>query len=293
MIVSMTGYGRGVKENDQLSVTVEVKSVNHRFCDISVRIPKQFLMFEDSIKKIIQQYIHRGRVDVFVTIEGEGMVTRSLEVDWNLLEQYYYAFKKAQEKFAFKDELQLKEFMHVPDVFQVNEKEQHVEELEEMIVASTHTAVQSLIQMRKSEGQSTYTDFQKRLHNIQQTVDQLSSYSKKVVDKYRERLLKKVKEFLSETMEIDDSKILTEVALFADKSDINEELERIKSHISQFLETIESNEPVGRKLDFLIQEMNREVNTIGSKANDVEISQKVVDMKSELEKMKERVQNIE
>lgn len=293
MIVSMTGFGRSKKELDSFKVIVEMKSVNHRFCEISVRMPRQFLLFEEKIKKTVNQYIQRGRVDVFVTIEGEGYINRSLQVDWELISQYKQAIHKAKDLFKLEGTFSIEQLLHLPEVFTVNENEDGIEELEHVIIDVTKSAAIELQNMRKVEGIALKNDMTGRLQLISEVVQGLKPFSTDVVDKYKERLEKKINDYLSGSFEIDEGRILTEVAMFADKADINEELTRLESHVNQFLRIIETEGSMGRKLDFLVQEMNREMNTIGSKANDVQISQMVVEMKSELEKIKEQVQNIE
>lgn len=289
----MTGFGRSKKELDSFKVLVEMKSVNHRFCEISVRMPRQFLLFEEKIKKTVNQYIQRGRVDVFVTVEGEGYISRSLQVDWDLISQYEKAILKTKDLYKLEGTFSIDQLLHLPEVFTVNENEDGIEELEEVILEVTKSAAIELHNMRKIEGTALKNDIAQRLHIINEVVQNLKPYSAQVVEKYKERLEKKMSDFLDGKFELDEGRILTEVAVFADKADINEELTRLESHVSQFFKIIETDGSIGRKLDFLVQEMNREMNTIGSKANDVGISQKVVEMKSELEKIKEQVQNIE
>ncbi|WLR52287.1 YicC/YloC family endoribonuclease [Bacillus tianshenii] len=293
MIVSMTGYGRHKTQTEKLTVTVEMKSVNHRFCEISVRMPRQFMMFEDKMKRIVKEYVQRGRVDIFVTIEGEGVTTKDLEVDWQLADQFHAALIEAQKKYNLSGEIAIDRFISFPDLFVVNEKEEGIEELEEPFLEATRQAVEGLAAMRKREGESLAEDMNSRLKTIDSIVCELFTYAEQVESKYREKLLKKVEDFLAGTIEMDEGRILTEVAIFADKADIAEELTRLKSHLHQFRTTFSTDGSVGRKLDFLCQEMNREMNTIGAKANDVAISQQVVEMKSTLEKIKEQVQNIE
>lgn len=293
MIVSMTGFGRSKKEFDNFKVIVEMKSVNHRFCEISVRMPRQFLLFEEKIKKTVNQYIQRGRVDVFVTVEGEGYINRFLQVDWDLISQYEKAIKKAKDLYKLEGTFTIEQLISLPEVFTVNENEDGIEELEQVIIDVTKAAAIELQTMRQVEGTALKNDIVERLHLINEVVQYLKPFSNDVVEKYRERLVKKITDVLNGSFEIDEGRILTEVAIFADKADINEEFTRLESHVNQFFTIIEEDGSIGRKLDFLVQEMNREMNTIGSKANDVQISQKVVEMKSELEKIKEQVQNIE
>lgn len=289
----MTGYGSGIAKSPKVSVTVEMKSVNHRFCDISVRLPKQLFIYEEKIKKIIQSYVSRGKLDVYVTVEGEEIVSRSLTVDWSLLKQYGEAFNEAERILSIKENLSLNHLLQVKEIFQVTEREDKSDVIASLLINATEYAAKDLYAMRVREGEIAYKDFINRLHKIGKVLEDVSSFADDAIPFYREKLLEKVKGFLSGSMEVEESRILTEVAIYADKSDINEEIERLKGHISQFIFILESNEPIGRKLDFLIQEMNREVNTIGSKSNDLKISANVVELKSEIEKLKEQVQNIE
>lgn len=293
MIVSMTGYGRGRQEKGGLSVTVEIKSVNHRFCDISIRLPRQFMIYEEKLKRTVQQYVRRGKVDVFVSIEGDGIMSRTLDTDWDLIEQFFQAFQEVKAKYSINENISLNQLMHLSDVFQIKESDKEIDDMESLLMTAAQLAGEELFQMRKEEGNQLQNDFHNRLTTVAGHVQELITVSNEVANTYKERLLKKVKDFLSGSFEIDESRILTEVAVYADKSDINEELERLKSHLTQFQDILQSKEPIGRKLDFLIQEMNREVNTIGSKSNDIAVSQKVIEMKSEIEKLKEQVQNIE
>ncbi|WP_096435466.1 YicC/YloC family endoribonuclease [Alteribacter populi] len=294
MLVSMTGYGRSFEENESFSVTVEMRSVNHRFCEINVRMPRQFLMVEDRLKKIIGRYVHRGKVDVFVTVSGDSLVKRKLSVDWHLLLEYRQAFEKM--KHTLEEESALFPFDHMlthEDVVSVEEAEDVTEEIQNLLFNTIEQAANRLHEMRKREGETLFHDLTERASLMQKWTDELRSYAPAVHQQYQEKLTKKVNDFLSGKLEADESRILTEVAVFSEKSDIQEELTRIDSHLKQFFTIIKGDGVVGRKLDFLVQELNREFNTIGSKANDIEISQRVVDLKAELEKVREQVQNIE
>jgi uncharacterized protein (TIGR00255 family) len=291
MIYSMTGFGRSKQTNEHMHVTVEMKSVNHRFCEISVRIPRQWSIFEDKIKKVILQYVKRGRVEVFVNVEGEGFIKRKLRVDWQLMNDYYERLQEANERFSLQDRVTLAQLFQLEGVTEVIEEEAGNEEIEQLVLAATEEAVQQLTEMRRQEGQALLNDIREQFAIITQCVHNIQMLAPEVVKQYRERLTKRMNEFVQGA--VDEARILTEVAIFAEKADINEELKRIRSHIEQFTDTLHKSEPVGRKLDFLVQELNREMNTIGSKANDSRIALQVVEMKSALEKVKEQVQNIE
>ncbi|MGO4887839.1 YicC/YloC family endoribonuclease [Anaerobacillus sp. MEB173] len=293
MIVSMTGYGYESINNELFKVTVEMKSINHRFTEIMVRMPRQYMSIEDKIKKIVSQYVKRGKVDVFVTIEGQGLFKRSLEVDWDLLEQYTALSDEVKAKYNIQDNLTLQQLLLHPEIVSINEQESGVDTVQSILLEATQSAAAKLYKMREREGLSLYEDLKGRIHKLSSITEGLVVHAPKVIESYQERLLKRVTEFLEGKLEMDESRIMTEVAVFADKANIDEELTRLKSHLQQFLLNIENSGVVGRKLDFLVQEMNREMNTIGSKANDLHISKQVVELKSELEKIKEQVQNIE
>nr|WP_053368844.1 YicC/YloC family endoribonuclease [Bacillus sp. FJAT-27245] len=291
MIVSMTGFGSCKKETGTFSIHVEVKTVNHRFCEFSFRMPRYLLNAEDKFKKALGRHIRRGRAEVYISVEGEGPQERVLRVDWNLLDGYYRFVSEAGAKYgfdtmeAFKHVLGREEFLHI------EERETGNEELEAIILQAIDEAGAMAKSMRLSEGEALKEDLSANLGRFQALASELTVYAPSVVDQYRERLSKRMAELLDGGA--DESRLLAEVALYADKSDINEELERLKSHIGQFKAALDEAEPVGRKLDFLVQEMNREVNTIGSKSSDARISERVVGLKSLLEKLKEQIQNIE
>lgn len=290
----MTGYGRSQEKNEDVTITVEMKSVNHRFSEVAVRIPRQFMLYEDKIKKIVNQYINRGKVDVFVNIAGEGATKRSLDVDWDLFDQYVAVLRQSISKYSLEGNPHIDQVPNLPEIFQVTEREGKADELEALLLKAANQAAIQLYQMRQAEGQSIFDDITHKLELITEHIRNISTYTDEVTKSYRDKLLKKVNEFIStSSLEIDETRIMAEVAIMADKSDINEELSRLDSHIGQFYKILKSEDAVGRKLDFLTQEMNREMNTIGSKANHVQINQAVVELKSELEKIKEQVQNVE
>ncbi len=287
----MTGFGRSKKSTDSFSVSVEIKTVNHRFSEFYIRMPRQFNKIEDRIKKKLSSFIHRGRIEVYVTVEGEGIVNRKVLVDWNLLDHYVQAIASIKQKYVLEHGLSLQDLLSREDIISIEEEETGDEELEQIVLEAVEEAAASVIQMRKAEGSALEKDIGSHLQIFEGLVTEITEFAPSVVRMYREKLTKRIHEFVDG--QVDEARILTEVAIFADKADINEELTRLNSHIKQFGKILIFNEPIGRKLDFLLQEMNREVNTIGSKANDSEIARVVVEMKSILEKMKEQVQNIE
>ncbi|MEH7502388.1 YicC/YloC family endoribonuclease [Neobacillus drentensis] len=291
MVISMTGFGRGKAESDFFSINVEVKTVNHRFCEMNIRMPRQLLKIEDRMKKKLSQHIRRGRVEVYVSLEGEGVVTRKIQVDWKLLDEYYQFIKQVREKYDVEATVTLQDLLSRSELLHIEESEIGNDELENLVLAATEEAAVFLKQMRMAEGEELKKDLLAILAQLEINVLELQKFAPLVVQSFKERLTKRMEEFVNG--QLDETRILTEVAVFADKADINEEVTRLKSHLQQFLQTLDSMEPIGRKLDFIVQEMNREANTIGSKANDSNIAKKVVDIKSLLEKLKEQVQNIE
>lgn len=291
MVVSMTGFGSSKKVTDSYSITVEIRTVNHRFSEFYIRMPRQFNHIEDRIKKKLGATIHRGRIEVFVTVEGEGTVNRKVLVDWKLLDHYVESISLIKKKYALEHGLSLHDLLTREDILYIVEEEIGNEELDQIVIEAVDEAALQVKQMREMEGRALEKDVRSHLHYLHQLVINMEKLAPNVVSMYKERLLKRVHEFVGG--QLDEARILTEVAIFADKADINEELTRMKSHIEQFNHILTMVEPMGRKLDFLIQEMNREGNTIGSKANDSGLAKEVVEMKSILEKLKEQVQNIE
>ncbi len=287
----MTGFGRSKKESDRLSVTVEVKTVNHRFCEFYIRMPRQLLKIEDKLKKKLNEHILRGRVEVYVTLSGEAVVNRKVHIDWNLLDEYYQHILSIKQKYNLPEQISLQELIAREELLSIEEEDGENTELEGLVLEAIEDAGIQLKQMRMTEGQVLEQDISQNLAQLHNRANKLKELAPLVVAQFKDKLTKRMVEFLSG--QVDETRILTEVALFADKADINEELTRLESHIGQFNKILLLTEPVGRKLDFLVQEMNREINTIGSKANDSAIASEVVEMKSLLEKIKEQVQNIE
>lgn len=287
----MTGFGRAKVESDVFQITVEMKSVNHRFLEMNVRLPKQMMMFEDKIRKVISEQVRRGRIEVSIVVEGEGLVERKLRVDWTLLNQYKLIMEEAKNKFQLQDSITLQQLMTMPEVTAIEEVENVNEQFEHSLYETIRKAACMLKNMRDGEGERLHKDIAHRLDEIRESVNAIIPHVPNVVQKYRERLESRMKELHNQ--ELDEQRLLTEVAVFADRADIHEELVRLQSHLEQFQEALESIEPVGRKMEFIVQEMHREINTIGSKANDLTISKYVVEMKNNLEKIREQVQNIE
>jgi uncharacterized protein (TIGR00255 family) len=288
----MTGYGWGESLLEDGGIVVEVKSVNHRYLDFTSRVPKRFLSYESEIRKDIYKRFSRGRFEVTIqsnyTKEGE----QKAELNIELAKEYYSALRELKDRLQLDDEIGLGLLAGLKDVIIVKEIDSEHKGEQDAFKEAFESALDSLERMRVFEGEVIYKDFLEKLGTVRRLIDEIRIKSPQVLIYYRDRLAKRVKE-LSGAFELDIQRLNQEVALFAEKSDITEELVRIGSHLEQFGMIIDMDEPVGRKLDFLLQEINREANTIASKANDSEISQKVVKIKSELEKIREQVQNIE
>jgi uncharacterized protein (TIGR00255 family) len=287
----MTGFGRSKAEAERLSVTVEVKTVNHRFCEFHIRMPRQLLKTEEKIKKKLGEHIKRGRVEVFVTLEGKGIVSRSVHIDWLALDEFVHHISEIKTRYGISGEIELGSLLNREEIIQIEEKETENIELEQLVLNAIEDAASQLVKMRQLEGAALEKDVSQHIELLKGNIESVRRFAPDVVEQYRDRLKKRMAELLGG--QADEDRILSEVAFFADKADISEELTRLQSHITQFSEILKENDPLGRKLDFLLQEMNREVNTIGSKANDSRIAREVVEMKSLLEKVKEQVQNIE
>ena len=291
MVTSMTGYGRGEAQNEQVKVFAEIKTVNHRFCEYTIRMPRQLLVLEEKVKKKANEYIRRGRVEIFITVEGESLVSKNVKIDWDLADQYVRLMDEVKGKYNLESSITLQDMLQLESIFLTEEVPTVPVNLETLLMESIKVALENLKHMRVQEGRELAQDLQNQLKKLAKIIEEVKNYAPSVVEQYKSRLAIKLSELTDGLIE--DSRIVTEAAIFADKCDINEELTRLESHVQQFSGTLENAEPIGRKLDFLVQEMNREVNTIGSKANDSTITKEVVEMKSLLEKLKEQVQNIE
>ncbi|WP_404409069.1 YicC/YloC family endoribonuclease [Jeotgalibacillus malaysiensis] len=289
MTKSMTGFGRGTARQELLAVTVEIKSVNHRFHECSVKMPRMYAETEDKVKKIISSYIKRGKVDVYISVESEKPNSHKLLVDWELLDAYAQFVKDASDRYGLDEDLRVRDLLKQTDAFTAIEiKEEH--SADDVILSALNEACRKLSDMRANEGKELENELLYQVQSLKQNVEYAMEISPEVSKKYRDRLEKTIREH---TSGIDESRLLTEVAIFAEKADVTEEFTRLLSHIKQFVNALKKNEPIGRRLDFLTQEMHREVNTVGSKAGDERVAAAVIDMKSILEKIREQVQNIE
>lgn len=292
MLKSMTGFGRSEKIINGRDITVEIRALNHRYYEFSARIPRSMGCLEEKLKTALGGKIFRGKTEVSVTIVNVEETDSVIEVNLPVAKGYLEALRKANEELGLTDDITLSRISRFPDVFTVRKAAVNEDEIWEDVRQIAEEALESFIAMRETEGSRIKTDFTGRIGYIQELLEIIEERSPKVNENYRERLYSKLKEILDDK-NIDESRILTETAIFADKTAVDEETVRLRSHINQFKSLIELDEPVGRKLDFLIQEFNREVNTIGSKAQDAEITKIVVELKSEIEKIREQIQNVE
>ncbi|SFS50859.1 TIGR00255 family protein [Marininema halotolerans] len=288
----MTGYGRGEVTQQGVRIVVEIKTGNHRFQELVLRMPPGWLSLEDAVKKVVQPVVRRGRGDIFVHVEGMEQLPRTFSIDWGLVDSIVQSTTELNQRYGIATTLSATELLQLPEVLKVEEARFEVQSLQAPLLEAVQSACEQLSMMRRREGEALYHDLLERSKLLQQYCEAIQEHVPKVVLAYQNRLEKRMSEWLDHEGWMD--RIRGEAVLFADKVDIEEELTRLHSHLDQvYRALIDSKEPVGRRLDFLLQEMNREVNTIGSKANDAQIGAFVVECKSEMEKMREQVQNIE
>lgn len=293
MIKSMTGFGRGISDTVAGIYTVEMKSVNHRYIDVSVRMPRELFALEDRVKKEIQRYVKRGKIDVFINFRQSCTSEKTVNVDIGLAKAYVDALGGIAEELSIKNLLSTSDLFKIPDMFTVEQNDYTDDELWEMLYPAVHMAVEKLVEMRSREGENIYLNFKNVLDNIEGFFAHIKERAPSVPAEYREKLHTRIAEVLGSPSAVDEQRLAAEVAFFADKCCIDEEIARFESHIKEFRKYMESDTEIGRKVDFLIQEMNREVNTMGSKANDSVLVSNVISIKSEIEKLREQIQNIE
>lgn len=293
MIVSMTGYGRTEREQDLVRITVEMKSVNHRFCEIVVRLPKAWNTLEDQVRKAVAPFVKRGRVDVTISIEPIHSQTNGFQINWELAGLYAQAAREMNERFSLQTPIAAKDLLSLSGVVSTGEAAViSVEDMTEVLPALVEETAKEMLLMKQREGSELQKDLFTRVMLIEQWTREMQGMTPEAAEQYRVRLRQRAEE-LAEQISFDEQRLLQEVVLFAERADISEELTRLQSHCAQFSEQLVKSEAVGRKLDFLLQEMNREANTIASKANYLPIQHLAVEVKTELEKMREQVQNIE
>lgn len=292
MALSMTGYGRGINTDSEYTVTVDLKSVNHRYLELFFKLPRPYGFLEDRLRREIASRISRGKLEI--TVQVDRTVPETIQVTLNkpLLDSYMKAIEEIKTRYQPEGTVNIESLLNLPDVFSIVKPEEDQERLSGLAVAAITEALDSLIAMRRNEGNGLCRDIREKLDYLEQLRTSLLEWAPQIVLHYQERLIKRVHE-LTGGLELDPNRITNEVAIFADKSDITEELVRIDSHLRQFAGLLKLSEPTGRRLDFLIQELNREINTIGSKASDLKAAQIVIAFKAELEKIREQIQNIE
>lgn len=292
MAFSMTGFGRGEFSNDRFRVRVEIRSVNHRYLDLSIRLPRAYQAAEERFRTLVSEKISRGKVDAFLSIEPAPDAPRRVELDSGLADAYIEALDTLKKRHGIEGSITLDIVTRFGDIISPSDTGEDIDAVWEAVMPAAQQALDNLMEMRRREGAALTHDIAMRLDTIAKVAEEMAARAPLVVEAYRTRLEKRVVELLGD-IPVDPARLATEVALFADRSNINEELTRLGSHVSQSRGLLGRAEPVGRRYDFLVQEMNREVNTIGSKANDLELARLVIDAKSELEKIREQIQNLE
>lgn len=292
MIRSMTGYGRAQATVDNMNITVELKSVNHRFFEFFARVPRSFNYLEEKLKTFARTKIVRGKIEMYVTVEMVDTALTEIEINREFTDAYVTALKTLASEYGLTDDISVSTVSRNADVFKITSTEIDEEAVTNAVLSVAEQAVNAFIKMRETEGERLKADIESRADFIISKVEFIEQTSPETVKNYRERLEQKVKELL-ETADIDEQRIITETAIFADKVAVDEETVRLRSHIKQLCELLGKGGDIGKKLDFIVQEMNRETNTIGSKSQNIDIAQCVVDIKSEIEKIREQVQNIE
>ena len=292
MVRSMTGFGRAKAQIDSLDITVEIKSVNHRYFEFSARLPRSYNFLEEKLKSFLAQNISRGKVEISVMVEDNSENAPVVEIIREYANAYISALKNLSKEYKIKNDIKVSSFVGNNDLFKIRRQVAEDEVILNAVLTVAEEALNNFIEMRTAEGERLLNDVKSRLKFILEKVEFIEKRSPETVNIYKNRIEQKVKELLEDTT-IDEQRILTEVAIFADKVAVAEETVRLRSHIQQFESLLTDEQPVGRKLDFIVQEMNREANTIGSKAQDIEIAHTVVDIKSEIEKIREQIQNME
>lgn len=293
MIRSMTGFGHGEVSNDKnQKVTVEMKSVNHRYCDISLKLPKKLAMFEANIRNIMKEYASRGKIDIYVSYEDLSETAVSLHYNQAMAEEYMQVFKKMQKDFNIETKITAEALAKYPEVVTIEEVQQDEEVWWELLEAALRQAAEKFVETRTIEGANLKRDLLGKLDQMAADVTFIEERSPQIIAEYRSKLEEKVKEFLEDST-IEENRIAAEVTLYADKIAVDEEIVRLQSHISSMTDVLENDESIGRKLDFMAQEMNREANTILSKSSDVDLADHAIELKTNVEKVREQIQNIE
>ena len=292
MLNSMTGYGRAVAENDKRQISVEIRSINHRYMELAVKAPRAYSFLEDAAKKQISSVVARGKIDVFISVKDKEDNSVTVDLNAPLVDGFIKAGKRAAELFGIPDDMTVSSVLRMPDALLISKDEPDVKEITSQMLEVLDSALCEFGKTRQEEGARLCEDILYRAGLIAGFVDYIDGRSPQTVEEYKDKLAARMTELLGDA-EITEQRILAEAALYADKVSVTEEIIRLRSHLKQLESMIKGNVPYGRKLDFLVQEFNREANTIGSKACDLEITRKVVDMKAEIEKIREQIQNLE
>lgn len=289
---SMTGYGKGTAADGERTVSIELKAVNNRYLEINSKLPKSLSYLEETVRKRIQSVVRRGSVDVYLIYENKSESNKQICVDFSLAGELIKTAKLLRTQYCLDDDFQVTALMRTPEVLKITPAEDDAAIVKDLASRAAMQALDGLEEMRIAEGAAVKTDLKALIENIIALLEKVVARAPCVVNEYREKLKARITEILA-GVEVDEARLMNEVAFFADKADINEEISRLTSHINQFLHCLDSQEPQGRKLDFLSQELNREINTMGSKSNDTLLTSYVVAMKNELEKIKEQIRNVE
>lgn len=292
MIRSMTGYGRAESVIDGMTVSLEVKSVNHRFFEFSIRLPKTYSFLEDKLKNLFQSRVSRGKIDVYINIDIGEISNTKIEINHSYAKSYINALKELSQVYGIKDDISVSAIAGNNDVFNITKESIDEDVLWNAVSQVANNAIDAFVLMRENEGTRLVSDVKSRVEEILKRVKFVEVKSPETVKAYREKIEQKVRELIGD-VHVDEQRLITETAIFADKVAVCEETVRLRSHMEQLVELLDSGDAVGRRLDFIVQEMNREANTIGSKCQDIEVTRAVVDIKSEIEKIREQIQNIE
>ena len=292
MIQSMTGFGRGEAANEKYKVTIEMKSVNHRYLDLSVRLPRKLNFYEPAIRNQVKEFAKRGKIDIFVSIEQLQENAESIQYNPQIAAAYLSGISQMADEFSIDGTIQAYQLARFPDVFTKAEEDDNEEEWIPIVTQALRDACEKFAESRRIEGEKLAKDLSEKLDHISDLVDKIETRSPQIVEEYRKKITEKVEQLLGDT-QIDENLLATEIVMFSDKICVDEEMGRLRTHVEHVKETLAVGENIGRKLDFLIQEMNREANTTLSKANDSEVSEYGIDLKTEIEKIREQIQNIE
>ena len=292
MVKSMTGYGRCEISRDDRKVLVDVRSVNHRFIELGIKIPRKLYYLDGDLRNIVKEYANRGKIDVFVTYENLGEGEESIRYNESLAREYFDAFKQISDDLGTENDVKTSYIMRSPDVITIESGEDDEEAVKSIVTDALRGALEKFVESREAEGERLKADILTKLDSIKKCVAYIEEKSPVIVEEYKTKITEKVHELLEDN-QIDESRIAQEVTMFADKVSVDEEIVRLKSHVEQMIETFDSDGEIGRNLDFITQEMNREANTTLSKTTDKDISEKAITLKTDIEKVREQIQNIE